>query len=121
LYKGKLYSFGSKTYVRDLDISEAFGAIYGDKIVLNATTKVVVIDRNSGKVINSVDIVGKVNGVPYLKGNYLVITATDGLHVYNLATGKEEKSYDIVGYASLIKDGNIYVIGKSKMFIVPMK
>jgi len=121
LYKGKLYSFGSKTYVRDLDISEAFGAIYGDKIVLNATTKVVVIDRNSGKVINSVDIVGKVNGVPYLKGNYLVITATDGLHVYNLVTGKEEKSYDIVSYASLIKDGNIYVIGKSKMFIVPMK
>jgi len=121
LHKGRLYSFGSKNYVSNLGVSDAFGAIYGNEIVLNAGTKVIVVDRDSGKVLVSVDTVGKVNGVPYLKDNYLVITASDGLHIYNLSTGKEEKSYDIVGYASLIKNGNVYVIGKSKMFIIPMK
>jgi len=123
VHRGKLYRIGPNKEVSstDLGVSEVLGTIYGDKIVFNAGTRVLVINRNSGKIENTIEVSGKVNGIPYLKDKYLIITSSDGLYLYNLESNKEEKKYDVIGYSSMIKDNNIYVIGKSKMFIIPMK
>ncbi len=92
--------------------------ISGDKVVLYSDKKVIVMDKNGNLVYT---ISSDIKGMPYIEGNYLVITASDGVHVYSFNNGKELWNYNIIGNASLIKDGKLYVASDSKVYVLSLE
>lgn len=120
--KGTLYiaSVGKEVMNVSTGIStDCKPIVVGDKVVLYSDRKVIVMDKNANLVYN-ISLSG-IKGMPYVEGKYLVITANDGVHVYDFISGKEIWNYDVIGNVSLIKDNKLYVASDDKVYVLSLE
>ncbi|MGC8964580.1 MAG: FecR domain-containing protein [Brevinematia bacterium] len=120
--KGTLYivSTGKEVMNVSTGISDDSKPIlFGNRVILYGNNKVVVMDEN-GNVDYVLSLSG-INGMPYVKDNYLVITSSDGVYVYNFKDGKKLWNYNVIGNVSFIKDGKLYVSSNDKVYVFSLE
>lgn len=121
--KGTLYIVGKGKELKVVNTGikgDSLPIVYKNKLVLFGDKKILVLNT-LGETIYTINLVGSIQGMPYVGDGYIVVSATDGVHLYNIDTGKEIDSYDVLGNSVAIMDGKIYVIGNDKTTVLKIK
>lgn len=100
--------------------AESEPIVYRDKVIVAGDKKVLVLNRD-GIILNSIILSGNLVVPPYVGNGYIVVSATDGVHVYDIDTGNEKNRYDIIGSISFIYGKNLYIIGENDTKVIELK
>lgn len=94
--------------------------IYGNKVIIAGEKKVLIMSKD-GVVMNTITLSGNLVVPPYVGEGYIVVTATDGIHLYNVDTGRLENKFDIVGNIAFMVGKKLYIVSDEETKVIEIK